>query len=152
MTHEFTPDWKLSQQDQLQVHLSIALTKHVPGWPGATDEQLAAVAADLTTVDSPNADATSEQKAKDIMDEALLPKWYCDNGVYSACVSAIAKAIDDAVREEREMILTILNNLASGYAKNAAMHEDGTLESVHHLNRHSAMLEAYATIRSRSQS
>jgi hypothetical protein len=50
MTHEFTPDWKLSQQDQLQVHLSIALAKHVPGWPGATDEQLAAVAADLMPV------------------------------------------------------------------------------------------------------
>jgi hypothetical protein len=47
MTHEFTPDWKLSQQDQLQVHLSIALAKHVPGWPGCTDEQLGAVAADL---------------------------------------------------------------------------------------------------------
>jgi len=50
MTHEFTPDWKLSQQDQLQVYLSIALTKHVPGWPGATDEQLAAVAGDLSPV------------------------------------------------------------------------------------------------------
>jgi len=48
MTHEFTPDWKLSQQDQLQVHLSIALAKHVPDWPGATDEQLAAVAGDLS--------------------------------------------------------------------------------------------------------
>jgi hypothetical protein len=62
--HDFTPDWKLSQQDQLQVHLSIALAKHVPDWPGATDEQLAAVAGDLSPV--------------------------------------IAKAIDDAVREERE--------------------------------------------------
>jgi hypothetical protein len=49
MTHEFTPDWKLSQQDQLQVHLSIALAKHIPGWPGATDEQLAAVAGDLVS-------------------------------------------------------------------------------------------------------
>jgi hypothetical protein len=48
MTDEFTPDWKLSQQDQLQVHLSIALAKHIPGWLGATDEQLAAVAGDLS--------------------------------------------------------------------------------------------------------
>jgi hypothetical protein len=47
MTHEFTPDWKLSQQDQLQVHLSISLAKHIPGWPGATDEQLAAVAGEI---------------------------------------------------------------------------------------------------------
>jgi hypothetical protein len=37
---------------------------------------------------------TPEQKARDIMDEACLPKWYYDNGVYSACVSAIAAALE----------------------------------------------------------
>ena len=42
--NNFNPDWKLSPVDQMQVDLSLALTKHVPGWPGATDEQLEAVA------------------------------------------------------------------------------------------------------------
>jgi hypothetical protein len=41
---EFKPDWKLSPAEQMQVDLSLALTKHVPGWPGATDEQIEAVA------------------------------------------------------------------------------------------------------------
>jgi len=39
---------------------------------------------------------TPDQKARDIMDEACLPKWYYDNGVYSACVSAIERAIAEA--------------------------------------------------------
>jgi hypothetical protein len=47
--------------------------------------------------------STSEQKARDIMDEACLPQSFHDNGVYSACVSAIAKAIDD----EREACIQI---------------------------------------------
>ena len=64
MTHEFTPDWKLSQQDQLQVYLSIALAKHVPGWPGATDEQLAAVAGDLSPVIAKAIDDEREECAR----------------------------------------------------------------------------------------
>jgi hypothetical protein len=83
MTHEFTPDWKLSQQDQLQVHLSIALTKHVPDWPGATDEQLAAVAGDLSP--------------------------------------AIAKAIDDAVREERERCAKVIDRKIIALMKDIAI-------------------------------
>ncbi len=40
-------DWVLSADDIVQVHLSLALTKHVPGWPGATDEQLFEVAREI---------------------------------------------------------------------------------------------------------
>jgi len=40
-------DWVLSADDIVQVILSIALSKHVPGWTGATDEQLLAVANDI---------------------------------------------------------------------------------------------------------
>lgn len=43
---EFTPDWTLSTRDRLAVTLSLSLYKNIPGWPGATDEQLAAVADD----------------------------------------------------------------------------------------------------------
>lgn len=42
--NEFNPDWQLSPKDSIAVTLSIALAKHIPGWPGATDEELAAVA------------------------------------------------------------------------------------------------------------
>ncbi len=37
-------DWVLSADDIVQVTLSLALHKHVPGWPGATDEQLFEIA------------------------------------------------------------------------------------------------------------
>lgn len=37
-------DWTLSAEDVVAVHLSLSLSKHVPDWPGATDEQLSAVA------------------------------------------------------------------------------------------------------------
>lgn len=37
-------DWILSADDIVQVRLSVALSMHVPGWPGATDEQLYEVA------------------------------------------------------------------------------------------------------------
>ncbi len=40
-------DWVLTADDLVQVHLSLSLSKHVPGWPGATDEQLWAVAQDI---------------------------------------------------------------------------------------------------------
>lgn len=40
-------DWVLSADDIVQVHLSLALTKHVPNWPGATDEQLFSVAQEI---------------------------------------------------------------------------------------------------------
>lgn len=41
---EFEPDWSLSPADELSVALSLALDG-VPGWTGATDDQMAAVAA-----------------------------------------------------------------------------------------------------------
>ncbi len=37
-------DWMLSAADIVHTQLSLSLYKHVPGWPGATDEQLLAVA------------------------------------------------------------------------------------------------------------
>lgn len=40
-------DWVVSADDIVHVHLSLALTKHVPGWPGATDEQLFEVAREI---------------------------------------------------------------------------------------------------------
>lgn len=43
MPREFKPDWKLEPRETLAVALSLALAR-VPGWGGATDEQLDAVA------------------------------------------------------------------------------------------------------------
>lgn len=40
----FNPDWQLDAKQTLRVHLSLLLDRHVPKWPGATDEQLEAVA------------------------------------------------------------------------------------------------------------
>ena len=37
-------DWTVNAYDVVQVHLSLALNKHVPGWNGATDEELFEVA------------------------------------------------------------------------------------------------------------
>lgn len=41
----FIPNWKLLPSEKFAVSLTIALAKYVPEWPGATDEQLAEVAA-----------------------------------------------------------------------------------------------------------
>ena len=46
MSDDWKPDWKLEPREVLAVALSLALPK-VPGWSGATDEQLDAVAANL---------------------------------------------------------------------------------------------------------
>ena len=40
-------DWTVSAVDMAAVTLSIALSRRVPGWPGATDEQLGAVAREV---------------------------------------------------------------------------------------------------------
>jgi hypothetical protein len=40
-------DWTLSAADIVQAQLSVSLHRHVPGWAGATDEQLAAVAREI---------------------------------------------------------------------------------------------------------
>jgi hypothetical protein len=47
-TNEFKPDWTLSLKDNMVVKLTLALSAHLPDWPGATDEQLDAIAEDLT--------------------------------------------------------------------------------------------------------
>lgn len=44
---EFKPDWELTPVEDMQVKLSLALYKHIPNWPGATDEQLEAVAREI---------------------------------------------------------------------------------------------------------
>ena len=43
-------DWILSAADVVQAQLSVSLHRHVPGWAGATDEQLAAVAREIIHV------------------------------------------------------------------------------------------------------
>ena len=50
----FDLDWKLEPVDAVAVRLSLALTKHIPGWPGATDEQLTEVAQDIIDSLSPD--------------------------------------------------------------------------------------------------
>jgi hypothetical protein len=45
--NEFKPNWQLSSKDKLAVALTLALSKHIPGWTGATDEELGAVAGDI---------------------------------------------------------------------------------------------------------
>lgn len=40
-------DWTLCAADIVQAQLSVSLSRHVPGWPGATDEQLAAVGREI---------------------------------------------------------------------------------------------------------
>jgi len=45
--NQFRPNWRLSPTEAMAVKLSLALSRHIPGWPGATDEQLEAVAADI---------------------------------------------------------------------------------------------------------
>ena len=47
MTDKFTPDWELDLAGKIAVALTLSLNTHIPCWPGATDEQLAAVAADI---------------------------------------------------------------------------------------------------------
>jgi len=50
-------DWVVSADDVVQAQLSVSLSKHVPGWPGATDEQLFEVAQDIINAldDTPRA-------------------------------------------------------------------------------------------------
>jgi len=45
--NEFKPNWELDQVSALSVQLSLSLHKLIPGWPGATDEQLAKLAEDI---------------------------------------------------------------------------------------------------------
>ncbi len=45
--NQFRPNWTLTPSECLAVRLSLALYKHVPGWTGATDEQLEAVANEI---------------------------------------------------------------------------------------------------------
>lgn len=49
---QFAPNWTLSPTDKMAVKLTLALNRHIPGWPGATDEQLAAVAEEILKPES----------------------------------------------------------------------------------------------------
>lgn len=40
-------DWTVSAYDVVQTHLTLALNRHVPGWTGATDEELFEVAKEI---------------------------------------------------------------------------------------------------------
>ncbi len=46
-TPSWNPDWTLTPAGQIAVTLSLSLSAHIPGWPGATDEQLGKVAEDV---------------------------------------------------------------------------------------------------------
>lgn len=53
-------DWTASAIDVASVALSIALSKHVPGWPGATDEEIEAVARSvIAALDAPQVERRS---------------------------------------------------------------------------------------------
>ena len=47
MSTELNPDWRLTPSEELAVILSMVMSRHIPGWPGATDEQLEAAAKDI---------------------------------------------------------------------------------------------------------
>lgn len=63
-TEEFEPNWSLSANEATQVALTLALTRHVPGWPGATDEQLEAVAREVLAA-LPRKDVEGQLKLSD---------------------------------------------------------------------------------------
>ncbi len=48
--YPFSPDWTLSAVEQMAVKLMMALPKHIPEWPGATDEQIIAVAEEILAI------------------------------------------------------------------------------------------------------
>lgn len=43
----FKPDWHLTPIEALGVTLSMSLFKHIPNWPGCTDDQLEKVSRDV---------------------------------------------------------------------------------------------------------
>lgn len=55
-------DWTVDASTVVQVALSLALSTHVPGWPGCTDEEMEAVAdAVIAALDRPQADTKSKR-------------------------------------------------------------------------------------------
>lgn len=116
MTHEFTPDWKLSPQDQFAVKLSLSLSKHIPDWPGCTDEQLAAVAAEL----APSAPRSTDHEAKAreiwhrITEEASASNFH--GVIYDGekIAEIISAALQEAEEAEREACAKVADN-ALGY-------------------------------------
>lgn len=51
-------DWTVSASDIVQVAISVALHRHMPGWAGATDKQLEAIAKEiLQALDGPTVPA-----------------------------------------------------------------------------------------------
>lgn len=44
---DFNPDYQLTPTQALAITLNLSLDKHVPRWPGCSDEQLDAVARDI---------------------------------------------------------------------------------------------------------
>lgn len=48
---DFKPDWSLEPHEELAVVLSMVMSRHIPGWPGATDKQLEAAAKDIIAAD-----------------------------------------------------------------------------------------------------
>ena len=77
-------DWKPTDAENIAAALSIAMHKHVPGWGGATDEQLDAVAKDLIAMASPPSPPVSGEvvEADDTADQlnVLCEDFGCEAG------------------------------------------------------------------------
>lgn len=50
MSEKFEPDWDLLPEEKLANALSIALCRHMPEWPGTTDEVLSAITKEIYEV------------------------------------------------------------------------------------------------------
>jgi hypothetical protein len=84
MTEAFNPDWVLPSEDRLAVYLSITLSRNIPDWLGATDEQISAVAKDIlglgTGVWQPIATFPDMRRDKRLKDGVLL--WNPCDGIH----------------------------------------------------------------------
>lgn len=74
----FRPDWSLTLEERIIVALTLALPKHIPGYPGATDEQLEAVADEvMREVEDENASLRRERddalRVADIVRDLATP-------------------------------------------------------------------------------
>lgn len=107
--NEFNPDWELNATESLAVALTISLAKHIPNWPGATDEQLAAVAVDIGT-----------DEVHDLRDRLSLRKELKDltrlNRLCSAELKVSAEAVDSISTEIARVHSVLLERMKLKYA------------------------------------
>ena len=69
-------DWTVSARDTVAIAASAALSRHVPGWAGATDKQLDAVAAAiLSALDAPTVECRHPSMQRVLSEVGLM--WHC---------------------------------------------------------------------------